>query len=942
MTWARRAALAAALSLAASLTLAAQTGALVSRVLAAPAPPRDEAPDVVTARGAPRTFQVVAVPVPAGLDATVPAFFEVVPTGAASVLGDRTGAVTPGDARRVLLTIGVPAHAAAGRVTAARVRFVAAGAVAVVHVELHVAAVRRLALQAHALRGARAGASVELPFSVENHGNAADTLDVRVRPPAGWRAAHPAARVVLAAGTSARHVATLAVPRAASAGAYVVRVQASRASSDSSAPGGANETSAIVEVVDAMLDGAPGPILTAGVAAASGAGAGATAAGINLSGALTDDVQISAHGTAARRGDPLGTQALSRVGYWVSAPHLSLWAPSWQASAGATGTTLSELAGVNAFGRGVTGSFTGERRRAAGIGALAEGSGSGRRDVLAGAVGGFRAGPAWISGGLSHLADGFGSARRLDAATAALELPTTWDARATAEVGHRRFEGGSGVGWAGTLLRERPGESVRLRAVHAPGGSAAFARALTDLSASGARALLDGRVLLNGAAWSTRDANASFGRLTTHGWAFSPQIVPGQGVTLGLEARGSAFDARGPAGTLGNDERSLGASASWYRAGRWLTGSAAAGSVERSLAPPGGRAFVTTAPRARARASLGTASPAGLAELSAAFEQNGRGAGLLPRQAVVGGRVERVPVYRGVTMQGGAFRYSWFGDRRAASLLRAGATVPLVGRLALVVDVERNPFFVSSGGGWTVASKLERALRLPRLARDATTGTVYRDANANGNRDEGETGFAGAIVRRGEDAAVTDVRGRYRLTGRASGAPRLDPRSLPHGWLEGGASEPMDEHTQLIMRTGRPMRMRRDRGGGAGTVDIGVVPTTEVAIDLVLAPREGDSTARLSPPNLSALRVTATDAHGRAWWARVETRGARWVALFDALPPGAYAIEVDASGASEPLRVEGARPVVTIDGSASRATASVTLLPRPVRVRRLDAPPGRP
>ena len=201
---------------------------------------------------------------------------------------------------------------------------------------------------------------------------------------------------------------------------------------------------------------------------------------------------------------------------------------------------------------------------------------------------------------------------------------------------------------------------------------------------------------------------------------------------------------------------------------------------------------------------------------------------------------------------------------------------------------------------------LSRALVLPRLSSGATHGIVYRDLNGNGRRDHGEPGLDGVALRRGTDMAVTDRRGTYWLAGKSREPLEVDPRSLPLGWITAA--------TRVT----------------AGAGDIGVLAVLPVHVTLAL---EGEDGARVPRSELALLSVTARGSAGRDWVAR---RTSDSTAVFDALPPGRYTVDLDASEVREPLR-SAAGPVVVIVAHDRR--------PEPVRIgvraRRLRYSPPR-
>jgi hypothetical protein len=143
----------------------------------------------VTASGAPRSYQVVSIPVPADLARRGTIDVEIVPRGEFTVLGarKRTFALA-GQKPRFGVTIGIPASAIAGRVTAAEVRFSTAGATTlVVPIEIDVSLVRKIVLRpASSPLTAQAGNDVILPFEIANTGNAVEKISADIDLPSGW------------------------------------------------------------------------------------------------------------------------------------------------------------------------------------------------------------------------------------------------------------------------------------------------------------------------------------------------------------------------------------------------------------------------------------------------------------------------------------------------------------------------------------------------------------------------------------------------------------------------------------------------------------------------------------------------------------------------------------------------------------------------------------
>jgi hypothetical protein len=234
--------------------------------------------------------------------------------------------------------------------------------------------------------------------------------------------------------------------------------------------------------------------------------------------------------------------------------------------------------------------------------------------------------------------------------------------------------------------------------------------------------------------------------------------------------------------------------------------------------------------------------------------------------------------------------------------------------MAVTLSAERNPFvFTSAGaGGWFYGLKVERAVGLPRLPQALTHGTVFRDLNGNGVRDAAEPGFAGVLVRRGRESAITGEDGGFRMSGNATDPPTVDPLSLPLGWIPSPS-----------------------RGAGHRR-DIGVVAVAAVEVTLEVA---SGPLGRIPGSQLAGAIVLAHDEHGHVWVGRA-TRPAH--AVFDALPPGRYRIELDLSDVQEPLTAAERLPEFVVEGAGGEATRSlvVRLRARPIKLRQLGSSTG--
>jgi hypothetical protein len=298
--------------------------------------------------------------------------------------------------------------------------------------------------------------------------------------------------------------------------------------------------------------------------------------------------------------------------------------------------------------------------------------------------------------------------------------------------------------------------------------------------------------------------------------------------------------------------------------------------------------------------NAGWSGEAGAFEVETRIEQTRDRVGFVNQQNVFGIRGEQVvlPWLGGIRGEGELQRVNGFGDQHS-SVVRAGASIPLINGFALKLDVERNSIFRALGGTvpWVFGARFERAVTLPMLRAPGTSGYVFQDLNANQRRDPGEPGVAGAIVRRGSVTAVANDAGKFRVGGDATQALIVDEASLPDGWT----------------------------GTGASKGDLAVTLTTTAQIELVVAPRSGFADVEV---DLSKAHVIARDSAGKEWQARITGPS---TATFESLPIGSYTLEFDLSELTEPLVPRAPVAGLIVDGKEARSV-TITLDPRPVRM----------
>jgi hypothetical protein len=856
---------------------------------------------------------LVIVPVPSELSRDSGVTFEAIPAGDMQLLGARTGPVVSGGeagaAQIVVLTVRVPAHTTAGRQVGGRVRFFVRGSprMEVVYtVDVPWSSGASIAVERRLL-AARTGERIVLRYHLTNSGNAPDMIEVRAAPPERWGNSGAGVRSnwhLLDGGATTEGTIIVAIPRDAATGSTWLPIVARHAGGDLA------EIDAVIEIVD--RDGQPptGVRLTTSIATVLNERMPATPFfGLDFQGALTPGIRAFGRLVQAVDARPAAARGLSQVGMFPGASFVTLEAPRWRFTGGSAGVAFSEVTGVNLWGRGATFAYDGTRWSTTAI--LAEPRRFSTPTLGSGYMAGAQVGRAVGSGmvhGTAVAADDPQTGRRLEAVGIGGVAPPlgsgAWDL--SGEIAARRFRGGSGVGWLGEAKQQNPDRLLLIRYAHAPGGSSAFAPA-RDLLVTTVSDGVTRTVRFGASLWGSVDVTPTVEHLRSTGWSAGPQWWVKPRTLLELEFHGNDFDATSTSAVIGSSELMARVGA-MRQSGRFYgTASLAGGQVSRRLGLPAPTAGTseTVADRWLLRGSIGQSTAAGAFEASASYEQNGAGSGLLPQQAVFAIRAAAVPLpvgLWGATGSASVQRYDWFGTRPAVTVVRAGFRLPLPAALALMLDAEHNPLFISSAaGGWNVAIKLEYATGVPLLGLHATArGSVYEDRNGNGLHDSGEPGLGGVLVRRGGESVITDAAGRYRFLTRADEPIRLDEGSLPFGLIAPFAA--------------------------SQSVDLAVLPTSPVTVQLLAT-----SDSNRTPPrgSLAAVRVQARDQAGNIWSARADTQG---VAILHALPPGSYQIELDLTDLQTPLILRGSLPSFTIEAGGSVPTMVIPLFPRAVRM----------
>ncbi|HKC80609.1 MAG TPA: NEW3 domain-containing protein [Gemmatimonadaceae bacterium] len=866
-----------------------------------------------TASGAPRSYQVVSIPIPDALAHVMKLEIEIVPRGEFVVLGPRTRSLPLSSRARLGLTIGIPASALAGRLLAADVRFLSPVApTIVVPIVIDVTLVRQILLRpGRTAINAQAGNDVFVPFEIVNSGNGRENIQAELTLPSGWSSRDPrSAAISIGPGETIKRRLRLAIPTLSSTGSSFVRVELR-----GRAEVLASETMTVEVFNSGSIGRQSGPLVTSALShAADENGRPNSLFTVSAVGALYDSVRIDAR---LSRGSALGgaaSNAFARLGTFQSAASVVLTAPSGQLSLGNAGTSFSDLTGLYPYGEGALLHLQHANWDVLTLGALSMPAvGSTERKPLLGLRGERTFGNAQLSASMSHLADAGSSPRRLDAIGIGAALPSIFGSTLKAEVAERRFQDGSGIGWSSELVRTNAESSEQFRVTHAPGGGDAYARATNELVANVSERL-NSRATVSASAWRTTDATAVFSGLKSNGYSLRPQVALRTGTTVAIEMRSYLFDATSrqgiysAGGGFGSREQQLGISFSNYVRQYYLNTSAYLGNVKRTVALVGESAVTSRTPRNYWTTNAGWSGQGGVVEFQTRIEQTRDAGGFVNQQNMFGVRGEQVvlPWFGGIRGEGDLQRVS--GSRgETSAIVRAGLAIPLINGFALKVDVERNSIFRSVGGRvpWIFGARFEHSITVPMLRTPGTSGYVYEDLNGNQHRDAGEPGIAGAIVRRGSETAVADASGKYRVSGNPTAPVAIDEASLPDGWTPSGAAQG----------------------------DLSVTLSTSAEVELFVAPRSGISAVKV---DLSKAHVIARDTAGREWGARMT---GPTTATFESLPVGIYTLVFDLSELSEPLVARAPVPLLLVSGKESKSI-TVTLDPRPIRMWNGSSPRG--
>ncbi len=862
-----------------------------------------------------RSLFVVSVARPAAFAKVTAVRFRVVATGAMPLLGAQEGALRPDD-DRVLFTISVPGLARAGVAAVATVQFMSVGKRVDVPVEFDVRARRGISLTPLTdLISLTQGGRTTMRIRIENNGNATDSVRVAAILPARWTTrVLEGDRLVLGARKFVERTVEIQSPAGGSTGAIPLTwmVRGMTAGDSAAASTERTRVESMLEVFGTSDARAAGPAVGLSIATVSAPGQSmATVLGVQVIGPITEHVQIEARWMQQASA---GTPGLARVGGLSAPAFVALSAPLWRVDVGNAGMSLSEISGLNAQGRGVSARVQRDGWTVDAIGAQTSfvEQLTTPRGTLAAARATHTRNDLTLTATASHLRSGRVQSGYLDALALGVGRTFNTALSARAEIAARRFALGSGLGATAEVMRRDTRSEWRVRATRAPGGADAFALAKTDLTATGSQTL--GATRLGTLAWYADDAGARGRFQRSRGISVLPQWRLGRQGSLGGELRVTDASGGDSLSRYGSATGAAAAFASGMLRQMNISTSATINRQLRDATLTTGLPFRSWETQLLWTTQVAFPTRIGVLDVYSGLQRAFGERVLFNGQHEWQLRMDNVSLPRtGHLLRGGASIGSVSAldgsSRYVTTRVNLSAILPFGAVVRL--DRERNPLFSRMAGrsGWTTVLRVERSFGAPSFLSSARTGgVVFEDTNNNGRRDAGERGIPGVVVRSGGEVSITDGAGVYRIARRQVALVQLDERSLPFGLM-------VAPRQDLMGATDRAYTLR----------DIAVQPVSVVEIQLTLS---DDPYAAGVPPSLQPVSVTAIDRDGRRFLARTEARGLR---VFDALPPGEYRVEVDASEVTEPLTPRAALP--TFVAQATRVPRRITVQLGPRRLR---------
>lgn len=759
------------------------------------------------------------------------------------------------------LSFSVARDRTAGRLVAAVVTATwADGRRTQVEASVVVATVRRLdvALEARDTM-ALPGRALDLPYTLVNRGNAADTVRISARAD-GWIAQPDPGIVRVGAGQAVQGVVHVRVPEGAQVGdTHLLRLEAVGRG------GAVRATENVGVVADAgVLPGLAHMPTTVLLGASAGAD-GYTSAGVavNAAGEVATDTRLTASYRHAPQGVPTGVFRSAFVGPGL---RLGLERPAWSLQAGRVYEMGTALTGAYLDGEGGqltahTGDLTLDGFLARPVSPLGFGSGGHLAKAEASAATGIgRLGLAVTD--LARPADLNGSLEQSRGITARYGLDDG-ASHLSVDAGILSLRSASGA----TVTGPAADASFEYRAT----GSSLIAEWRHVPGALLGNSMLSDQLTLAGDASVSHD-------LGVQGWLYSVSVPSLD--NHGSRSGGASLGIRWDAGTLrtflsGNyrSQSSDGLAGPSIFERRTVSAGVTVplGSVgfDGGVEVGTGRDAAGPHPIRDAHGSLQWSGEQGWASATATYFDEYGSPWL---QLDLSGSLRLTEGLRG---EGGLSVSPTAPAPMNVPTGWAGARLDLARNFMLVVGLDYRPWVLGSSP-WMTSIGIQRRLNvpLPIPRPPVVDGVVYEDLNGNDHRDPGEPGVPGVLLRLGRSRAITDAHGRFAFTNPQDrgAALRVDAASLASGIIV-----PASAYYPSI-----------------GHADIPVIRTASLTVGLFLDDNGNghrDAGETVAP---KGTVLTIRDAHGRT---RVGAADADGHVVFDALPPGHYTLTVEGASA---------------------------------------------
>jgi hypothetical protein len=220
---------------------------------------------------------------------------------------------------------------------------------------------------------------------------------------------------------------------------------------------------------------------------------------------------------------------------------------------------------------------------------------------------------------------------------------------------------------------------------------------------------------------------------------------------------------------------------------------------------------------------------------------------------------------------------------------RVGLATRFANGFDLSASLSRSPFLRSAlgRGSYLASVQISTSTDVFSSSRLVTPGVVFVDTDGDGKQGPGEVGVPGVALRYANVRVSTNRHGEYRLPADLRGRVRVDPASLPRGFVA---------HPRLALDS----LERRS---------IPLVATGTKVVELAV---ETDGDGRTPEVDLSRATIWLADRDGFEWVGR-SVGGGRFT--FEHVPAGVYGLRYNVDRLAEQVRIDDVQ--VTVNAGAN-------------------------